>query len=51
MTKLSDAGVIVLPANPGFYHRPKNIEEMVAHIAGKILDQFDIEHDVYRRWK
>lgn len=50
MTKLSDAGVIVLPATPGFYHRPKNIDEMIAHIAGKILDQFDIEHDVFRRW-
>jgi len=51
MTKLSDAGVIVLPATPGFYHRPKNIDEMITHIAGKILDQFDIEHNVFRRWK
>jgi 4-hydroxy-3-polyprenylbenzoate decarboxylase len=50
MSKLADIGVIVLPAMPGFYHRPKSIDDLVTHIAGKILDQFDIDHNVFRRW-
>ena len=50
MTRLADIGVIVLPAMPGFYHRPKSMDDLIAHIAGKILDQFGIEHNIYRRW-
>ncbi|MGC2571212.1 MAG: UbiX family flavin prenyltransferase [Candidatus Nitrosopolaris sp.] len=50
MSKLADIGVIVLPAMPGFYHRPKSIDDLVTHIAGKILDQFDIDHNIFRRW-
>ena len=50
MTILADIGVIVLPAMPGFYHRPKSMDDLITHIAGKILDQFGIEHNIYRRW-
>jgi 4-hydroxy-3-polyprenylbenzoate decarboxylase len=50
MIRLAEIGVIVLPAMPGFYHRPKSINDIIAHIVGKILDQFGIEHKVYRRW-
>jgi 4-hydroxy-3-polyprenylbenzoate decarboxylase len=50
MTRLAESGVIVLPAMPGFYHRPKSIDDLINHIAGKILDQFDIDHNIYRRW-
>jgi flavin prenyltransferase len=50
MTKLADIGVIVLPAMPGFYQRPKSMDDLITHIAGKILDQFGIEHNIYRRW-
>jgi 4-hydroxy-3-polyprenylbenzoate decarboxylase len=50
MSRLADIGVIVLPAMPGFYHRPKSIDDIVTHIAGKILDQFGIEHNIFRRW-
>jgi 4-hydroxy-3-polyprenylbenzoate decarboxylase len=50
MTRLADIGVIVLPAMPGFYHRPKSIDDIVTHIAGKILDQFGIEHNIFKRW-
>lgn len=50
MSKLADIGVIVLPAMPGFYHRPKSIDDLVTHVAGKILDQFDIDHNIFRRW-
>ena len=50
MTRLADIGVIVLPAMPGFYQRPKSMDDLITHIAGKILDQFGIEHNIYRRW-
>ena len=51
MIKLQDAGAIILPAMPGFYHKPSSIDEIVDHLVGKILDQLKIEHDLFRRWK
>jgi 4-hydroxy-3-polyprenylbenzoate decarboxylase len=51
MIKLQEAGAIILPAMPGFYHNPSTIEEIVDHLVGKILDQLNIEHDLFRRWK
>jgi 4-hydroxy-3-polyprenylbenzoate decarboxylase len=50
MIRLAELGVIILPAMPGFYHRPKSIDDVIAHTVGKILDQFGIEHKAYRRW-
>ena len=51
MIKLHDAGAIILPAMPGFYHRPSTIDEIVDHLVGKILDQLKIKHDIFTRWK
>lgn len=51
MLTLSRAGATILPAAPGFYHRPSDINDLVDHIAGKVLDIFDIDHHLYRRWK
>jgi flavin prenyltransferase len=51
MIKLHDAGAIILPAMPGFYHRPSTIDEIVDHLVGKILDQLKIKHDLFTRWK
>jgi len=50
MLKLAKMGTIILPAMPAFYHKPKSIDELLNHIAGKILDQFGIEHEVFKRW-
>ena len=50
MIKLAEVGVIVLPAMPGFYHRPKTMDDLLAHVVGKILDQFGIEHNIFKRW-
>lgn len=51
MLRLSEIGVVILPAMPGFYHKPKTIEEMILHIVGKTLDQFDIRNDTFTRWQ
>ena len=50
MLRLSRAGAQILPASPGFYHRPKTIEELVDHLCFRILDQFDIPHPRKTQW-
>lgn len=50
MVKLAHAGALIMPAAPGFYHRPKEIWELVNFIVARILDAFDIEHDFLARW-
>jgi flavin prenyltransferase len=50
MLKLTHAGARVLPASPGFYHRPKTIDELVEHLCFRILDQFDIPHSKKTQW-
>jgi flavin prenyltransferase len=51
MLKLSRAGARILPASPGFYHRPQTIEALVDHLVFRILDQFGIPHSTATRWK
>ena len=50
MLRLSRAGARILPASPGFYHRPSSIEELVEHLCFRILDQFDILHSKKLQW-
>jgi len=50
MLKLSRMGVVILPPVPAFYNRPKTLDDMVNHIAMRVLDQFDIHMDVMERW-
>jgi len=50
MKKAKEAGATILPAMPGFYHKPKKIEDLVDFIVGKILDQLNIEHSLFERW-
>lgn len=50
MLRLSRAGAQIMPASPGFYHRPKTIEELVEHLCYRILDQFDIQHSRKTQW-
>ncbi|MEM4186793.1 MAG: phenolic acid decarboxylase subunit B, partial [Candidatus Caldarchaeum sp.] len=51
MLKACRAGAIILPAMPGFYHRPKTVENLVDHVVGKVLDIIGVEHSLYRRWE
>jgi flavin prenyltransferase len=50
MLKVSNEGGIILPAMPGFYHRPKNNDELVDFIVGKILDVLGIDNNMFERW-
>ena len=51
MVRLTRAGAVVMPAAPGFYHRPQSIDDLVDFIAARVLDHLGIEHSVGRRWK
>ena len=50
MLKLSNAGAVILPANPAFYHRPQSVAEVVDFIVARILDQIGVEHSLMQRW-
>lgn len=50
MVSVTEAGAIVLPPTPGFYHRPRSIDDLVDQTTGKVLDQLGIDHDLFRRW-
>lgn len=51
MLRLSRAGAVILPAAPGFYHRPAAIADLVDFIAARVLDQLAIPHDLGSRWR
>ena len=51
MTRLTKAGAIILPASPGFYHRPKSIDDLVDFIAGRILAHLAVDAGVGPRWQ
>jgi 4-hydroxy-3-polyprenylbenzoate decarboxylase len=51
MLELSRLGAIVLPASPGFYHGPRSVQDLVDHVAGKVLDVLRVEHSLGRRWQ
>ncbi len=50
MLKLSKMNAIILPANPGFYHRPQSVEDIIDFIVARILDQLGIQHALMERW-
>ncbi|MFW6121449.1 MAG: UbiX family flavin prenyltransferase [Petrotogales bacterium] len=50
LVSAKESGAIILPAAPGFYHKPQTIKELVDFIVGKVLDQFGINHSLFKRW-
>jgi len=50
MATLREAGAVVLPAMPGFYHKPTSIEDLVDSVVDRILDHFELEDAAIRRW-
>lgn len=51
MVRVTRAGGIILPASPGFYHRPAGMGELVDHVVGKILDTLGLPHSLTPRWE
>jgi flavin prenyltransferase len=50
MRKAVEAGVVVLPASPGFYHGANSIDDLVDFVVGRICDQLGVEHHLMQRW-
>jgi 4-hydroxy-3-polyprenylbenzoate decarboxylase len=51
LLQLSDMGAVIAPLVPAFYSRPRSLEDIVDHTVGRLLDLFEIETDIVRRWK
>jgi 4-hydroxy-3-polyprenylbenzoate decarboxylase len=51
MATATESGAIIMPPTPTFYHYTKTVQDIVDQSVGKILDLFDIEHDLYQRWE
>jgi len=50
MLRLARMGVVILPANPGFYHQPQSVGELVDFVVARILDQLGVAHTLMPRW-
>ena len=50
MLRVTRAGAVVLPAAPGFYHRPRSVDDLVSFVVARVLDQLEVEHDLAQRW-
>lgn len=50
MTRAARAGAVILPANPGFYHRPERVADVVDFVVARILDQLRVPNEISARW-
>ena len=50
MLSLTRAGAVILPASPGFYHRPRTIDDLVDFVVARVLDQLGVEQSLVPRW-
>lgn len=50
LARLARAGVIVMPANPGFYGRPQTVTDVIDFIVARVLDHLGVEHELIERW-
>lgn len=51
MVAAAQAGAVILPACPAFYSRPRNLDDLVDVLVGRVLDLLGVENDLYRRWQ
>ncbi|OLD43913.1 MAG: aromatic acid decarboxylase, partial [Gemmatimonadetes bacterium 13_1_40CM_2_60_3] len=51
MLRLTRAGAVVMPASPGFYHRPKQVSDLVDFVVARMLDHLEVEQTLVKRWK
>jgi 4-hydroxy-3-polyprenylbenzoate decarboxylase len=50
MTMVAETGAVLLPPMPAFYNHPRSLDDLINQTVGKVLDQFQIEHDLFNRW-
>ena len=50
MARVTEMGAIIFPLVTAFYHKPRTIQELIDHTVGKIMDLFDLEHNLSPRW-
>ena len=50
MLRLSRSGAVILPPNPGFYHHPQNVSDLVDFVVARVLDQIAVPHALMQRW-
>lgn len=50
MRRCLEAGAVVLPAMPGFYHNPRSIHDLVDFVVGRVCDQLGVAHELFQRW-
>lgn len=50
LRRVAEAGAVVLPAMPGFYHGPRSLSDLVDFVVGRVCDQLGVEHQLFRRW-
>ena len=51
MLKLARMGAIIMPPVPAFYNHPRDLDDIVNHVVGRVLDQFEIHLDTVKRWR
>ncbi len=51
LVRAAEIGAVILPPAPAFYHAPKTIDDLINQTVGKILDQFNVPHTLFRRWE
>jgi 4-hydroxy-3-polyprenylbenzoate decarboxylase len=51
MLRVTRAGATVMPAAPGFYHRPTRLEEVVDFVVARVLDHVGVDHELVTRWR
>lgn len=51
MLRLTQAGAVILPASPGFYHRPASIDDLIDFVVGRVLAHLDVPADIGPRWQ